>query len=195
MSRSAGVAGAEAALAGRRRILFVGCSGAGKSTLARQLGAILDLPVIHLDRHYWQPGWIPLDDDAWDRRLGELLAEPAWIMDGNYHRTFPLRMRFADVVVFLDLPRRVCLARVLRRIASGHGRTRDDLGPGCPEKWDGEFLRWVWHWKRDIRPQLLAALARAPAGLPVITLGTTRHISRFLDGARRIVGERAAGRS
>ncbi|MFI6132271.1 hypothetical protein [Micromonospora sp. NPDC051141] len=41
-----------------RRILVVGSSGAGKSTVAGELARRLDLPLIHLDRHYWRPGWV-----------------------------------------------------------------------------------------------------------------------------------------
>jgi len=40
------------------RVMIIGCAGAGKSTLARKLGAITGLPVIHLDREHWRPGWV-----------------------------------------------------------------------------------------------------------------------------------------
>ncbi|EBR8158754.1 adenylate kinase, partial [Salmonella enterica subsp. enterica serovar Newport] len=40
-----------------RRVLIVGCPGAGKSTLAKELANITKLPLIHLDRYYWLPGW------------------------------------------------------------------------------------------------------------------------------------------
>ena len=39
------------------RILIIGCGGAGKSTLARRLGEKTGLPVVHLDKLYWRPGW------------------------------------------------------------------------------------------------------------------------------------------
>jgi len=40
-----------------RRILVLGCGGAGKSTLAVELGRVAGLPVVHLDRLFWLPGW------------------------------------------------------------------------------------------------------------------------------------------
>ena len=61
------------------RILILGCGGAGKSTLAGQLGEILDLPVIHLDQEYWQPGWVPTPDDEWLRRVAD--AHPRGTLD------------------------------------------------------------------------------------------------------------------
>ena len=36
-----------------QRVAIIGSCGAGKSTLAKSLGEKLDLPVIHLDAHYW----------------------------------------------------------------------------------------------------------------------------------------------
>ncbi len=39
------------------KIVIIGSSGAGKSTLASELGEILKIKVIHLDRYFWQPNW------------------------------------------------------------------------------------------------------------------------------------------
>ena len=41
-----------------KRVLIVGCGGSGKSTLARHLGEKTGLPVVHLDRLWWLPGWV-----------------------------------------------------------------------------------------------------------------------------------------
>ena len=49
-----------------RRVLVIGCGGAGKSTFARELGARTGLPVVHLDRLYWKPGWVPTPPGEWE---------------------------------------------------------------------------------------------------------------------------------
>lgn len=170
-------------LHGRRRVLVVGCSGAGKSTLARALGDATGLPVIHLDQHFWQPGWVESGDGPWSAALEELLARPEWIMDGAYTNSLPRRLRVADAVVRLDVGRALCLARIFRRIATGYGRTRPDLAEGCPEQWDAGFLRWVWNWHRDEEPRLLRALAEAPESVCVWTLRSRRDVARLVEGA------------
>jgi adenylate kinase family enzyme len=168
------------ALRGRRRILVLGPSGAGKSTLAARLGAALGLPVVHLDALYWRAGWRETPDEEWDRRVPELLAADAWVMDGNYHRSLPERLRRADAAVFLDLPPWVCRMRVLKRIASSHGRVRADMAEGCPEKWDWEFVRWVWSWHRDVRPIVAGALDQAPPETAIIRLRTRKEVAGVL---------------
>jgi len=142
-----------------KRVLIVGCPGAGKSTAARALSEITGLPVIRLDRHYWQPGWRMPDGDVWRATVGTLAAEPRWIMDGNYSGTLELRLARADTLIHLDYSTRLCLWRVLRRTALGWGRSRADLGPDCPERFDPKFLHFVVHYRRDQRARDMARMA------------------------------------
>jgi adenylate kinase family enzyme len=51
-----------------RRILVIGCSGAGKSTLAWAIANRHQLPLIHLDRFFWRPGWVAPSEPEWMRR-------------------------------------------------------------------------------------------------------------------------------
>jgi adenylate kinase family enzyme len=145
-----------------RRILVIGCSGAGKSTLARAIADHYRLPLIHLDRCYWRPGWTAPSEAEWFDEIERLIAEPEWVMDGNFSSTMRRRAEVADAIVFLDLPRRLCLLRVLRRAVLGYGRTRDDVAPGCPERFDWAFLKWVWNYPTRSRPKTLDLLETYP---------------------------------
>src|SRR5689334_13067699 len=75
-----------------KRILVIGSGGAGKSTFASELGAILDLPVTHLDQVYWTPGWEKPSKDEWSSTIDQLVAQPEWILDGNFGGTLPQRI-------------------------------------------------------------------------------------------------------
>jgi adenylate kinase family enzyme len=69
------------------RIVVVGTSGAGKTTLARKIAALLVLPHIELDAINWQSGWRDLtrhDPEEFVRRVAEVIAAEAWVVDGNY---------------------------------------------------------------------------------------------------------------
>ncbi|WP_191385244.1 AAA family ATPase [uncultured Flavonifractor sp.] len=141
-----------------RRVLVLGCPGAGKSTLARSLGEALSLPVVHLDKLWWKSGWINRTEGEFDALLDTVLLGEEWVIDGNYLRTLPRRLERCDAVVLLDYPRQVCLFRALRRILSWRGRTRPDMAADCPERLDGEFVRWIWEFHRTQRPQVLELL-------------------------------------
>jgi adenylate kinase family enzyme len=131
-----------------RKVLVIGSGGAGKSTFARRLGARLKIKVIHLDSLYWRPGWAETPKAEWLKCVEELLKEESWIMDGNYSGTLELRLESCDTVIFLDLPRSVCLWRVVKRLLQYRNRSRPDMADECPEKLNLEFLRWVWGYPR-----------------------------------------------
>jgi adenylate kinase family enzyme len=146
-------------LAGAQRILVIGSSGAGKSTLARRLGAALALPVIHLDAVYFAPGWVEPDAGVWNARVAELIARERWVMDGCGTTTLRERLRRADAVVWLDFPTGVCIRRALARLGRTFGKVRPDMAPGCPEKFDLEFLGYLLTFRARLRPAIVSALA------------------------------------
>jgi adenylate kinase family enzyme len=143
-----------------QRILVIGSPGAGKSTLARRLAETLELPLIHLDREYFGPGWAMPSRPEWRERVKALVARPAWVMEGNYASTFDIRVPRATAIVWLDVPRWICARGVLWRVASNYGRVRADLGPGCTERFDWSFMRWIWSYPRRMRPQTARMLER-----------------------------------
>ena len=93
------------------RVAIVGPGGAGKSTFARSLGELTGLPVLHLDRFFWKPGWVETPRDEWRQRQSELAAADRWIADGNYGGTFDERFARADTVIIVARPRLACGGR------------------------------------------------------------------------------------
>lgn len=168
---------------GMKRVAIIGSGGAGKSTLARELGLKTGLPVVHLDRLYWQAGWVPTPKNVWLERQHELLAQERWIIDGNYGSTMDLRLAVADTVIFLDTPRLRCLWRVFKRRLSFHNRTRPDMSAGNPERLTGEFLHFVWSYPSIHRPVVLKKLL----GLKdkqVVHLRNNCDVATFLEACK-----------
>jgi adenylate kinase family enzyme len=161
------------------RILIIGCGGAGKSTMARQLGDKLQIPVVHLDKLFWKPGWVESSREEIDAKIMAEMAKPQWIMDGNYNRTLEERMRHCDTIIYLDFSRFACLMGVLKRVITTYGTVRPDMGEGCPERFDWEFLQWVWNYnknKRESNYRLLNGATHAET----IVLKNRRAVKKFL---------------
>ena len=166
-----------------KRILIIGSSGAGKSTLACELGALLHISVTHLDRIFWQPGWHAISRDELNGAISPILAQPQWIMDGNYTSTLEMRLAHADTLIWLDMPRWRCLWRVIVRRIQYHGRTRPDLTAGCSEQLSGDLLKFIWRYPHTRRPELLRRIAAIPH-VCVIVLRSPQQVAQFLAQIR-----------
>jgi adenylate kinase family enzyme len=119
--------------------MVMGPSGGGKSTIARSLGTSLGLPVFHLDQAFHQSGWLAVPQDKFRAEVERIAALPTWVIDGNYTDTIAPRFRAADTIIYLDVPTRLSMLRIARRIITSHGRVRPDAAPGCPERLNLEF--------------------------------------------------------
>ena len=163
-----------------RKVLVIGPGGAGKSTLARRLGERLGIEVIHLDERYWRPGWVETPKDEWRRTVEELIGRDSWIMDGNYSGTLGLRFEACDTVVFLDMPRALCLWRMFKRLVTYRNGGRPDMAGGCRERFSPEFALWVWNYSRRTRPKVLKLLESDSHGQRIVRLQSQAEVEKFL---------------
>lgn len=126
----------------RKLAIIASASGNGKTSLGRELARRLDVPFVELDALVHGPGWTETPDDELRRQLEPVLGSPGWVIDGTYQRKLGnLVLDAADRVIWLDLPVRVWLPRLLRRTAR---RVRGDepLWNGNRESW--RTAAWGW---------------------------------------------------
>jgi adenylate kinase family enzyme len=162
-----------------KRVLVIGSGGAGKSTFSRRLGKLTGIEVLHLDKLHWQSGWIEPPKDEWRRTVEDNLKKESWIMDGNFGGTMDLRLAACDTAILLDLPRTICLYRVLKRRLKYRGTSRPDMSEGCHEKIDYKFLKWIWDYPKKNKPQVEKKLKHFENEKTIIRLKSQREVEDF----------------
>lgn len=130
-----------------KKVLIIGCPGSGKSTFARKLAAKTGLPIYYLDMIWHRPDRTTLLPEEFDERLEEILKTDSWIIDGNYTRTLPMRLKEADTVFFFDIPVDLCLAGAIERLS--HDRV--DM-PWHDTEISDEFRDWILKFPTDRLP-------------------------------------------
>ncbi|QXE02262.1 DNA topology modulation protein [Terribacillus sp. DMT04] len=163
------------------RIAIVGSSGSGKSVLARRLGEMLQVEVWHLDALLWKPDWVLTPREEQKQIQQELVSRDSWIIDGDYNSTLDIRLEAADTIIFLDMPRMICLYRVLKRRLMYHNRSRPDMQKGCKEKLDLALFRRVWQYRTSKRPVVLEKLELLAKDKRVILLNNSKEVKKYVD--------------
>jgi adenylate kinase family enzyme len=171
---------------------MVGVSGSGKSTLGRDLAARLGVPYVELDAIFHQANWTPLPGEEFRRRVTAIASGDGWVIDGNYSAVLRRVWERADTVVWLDLPRRRVMRRIIwRTVRRAAGRV--ELWNGNRERWRNLFtwdeqesvIAWAWH-HYPIYRERYAAAARDPAyaHLTFTRVATRADVCQLLDSAR-----------
>ncbi|MDH6307331.1 adenylate kinase family enzyme [Dysgonomonas sp. PFB1-18] len=160
------------------KVIIIGNCGAGKTTFAIQIARKIGLPLIHLDKEYYQPGWKRPEKDQWQKKVTELVSEPKWILDGNYISSLDIRLKEADTIIFLDINRWICILSVLKRIMQGN--IRDDMALGCKERFDTKFLKYVWSYNKQIRPRVYDLLNEYRE-TDLIILNSRKEMREYID--------------
>lgn len=161
------------------RIVIIGCPGSGKSTLARELGEILNLTVVHLDRLWWTKGWQNVSREEFDARLENALKMDRWIIDGNYSRTMDARLQKCDTIIWLDYSRLSCLWGMFQRVVLNYGKNRPDMPEGCPERFDWELVKFIWDFNKNNRVLNATRIAKSKHARAIV-LKSRKEARQFL---------------
>ena len=162
-----------------KRVLVIGSGGAGKSTFSCRLGELTGIEVVHLDKLYWRAGWIEPPKDEWRKTVEDYLKNESWVMDGNFGGTMDSRLAACDTAILLDLPRTICVYRVLKRRLKYRHTNRPDMAKGCYEKIDYEFLKWIWDYPNRNKPRVEEKLQRFENEKTIIRFKSQREVEDF----------------
>ena len=99
-----------------KRILIIGNAGSGKTTFGIKLAQKTGIPLVHLDKIYWSGNWEHIEKNEFDNILQKELEKPEWIIDGNFNRTLPHRLKYCDTVFYFDVPIITCIWGVTKTI-------------------------------------------------------------------------------
>jgi adenylate kinase family enzyme len=180
-----------------RRVAIVStASGNGKTTVGRALAERLDVPFHELDALHHGPNWTEATPEELRAKVEPIVESEAWVIDGAYRgKLGDLVFERADVVVWLDLPVRVWLPRLVHRTARRIVR-REEL-------WNGnrEELRFVFDPRYSViyfalrhHGRRRRAYPKELARFPVVRLRTTREVDDFLSRAARGTSARRSTR-
>ena len=174
-----------------KQIMVIGISaGVGKSTFARELGEVLCINVYHLDALYWKPNWVEATSEEFSSAQQEIVNQSQWIIEGNYSDTFEIRAKQADTIIYLELPLLVCLYRVIKRWFMYIGKTRPDMGEGCKERLNWEFIKFIlttYNPRKRKMAERFENFRRLGSSKKIITLKSKQEVHTFVEKVRRKV--------
>lgn len=160
------------------KIILIGCPGSGKSTLARKLGATLNIPVHHLDAVMWRKDYEPIPYQEFLDAQEKIFKTDKWIIDGNFTKSIPRRLQEADTAIFFDIPKFICIWRLIKRYFKYYGKTRPDMGGNNKDKLGIKFLRFVLTYPtHQVRNILTAGQSRTR----IITIKNNSDLKNFLQ--------------
>ena len=158
------------------RILIIGCSGSGKSTFTRELAKQLDLPVLHLDKIWHATDYSDQAKQSFKQLQLDFINEhDRFIIDGNYSGTMDVRIPHANLIIWLQFPRRVSMYRVIKRSIKRNFRLeqRIDMADEFKEKFNREywkFLKFVWNFEKNSKPRITTALEHKAEDCRVVVI-------------------------
>lgn len=165
------------------RMLVIGCSGGGKSTLAQRIASKRKIEYISLDRDVrWLPDWKPREANERRRLVEKLILGEQWIMDGTYPTSFDIRLPRTDIIIWVKVPRYVCLYSVYKRSITNLGKTRPDMAKGCVEQLpDREFLSYIWNFEKKSAPIVKQNIDNYGPDVPLFVLTKRAEVNLLIS--------------
>lgn len=132
-----------------KRIMVYGVTGSGKTTYARKVAERLGRDWVSVDDQTWMANWEQVPDDEQRRIFTEICARDEWILDTAYGKWVDIPLARVELILALDYPRWLSLARLVRRTLM-RAIDKEPVCNGNTETWRLMFSREsiiAWHFR------------------------------------------------
>ncbi len=145
------------------RITIYGRPGSGKSTYALKLSQKLNIPLFHLDRHFFVEDWKERDTEEFLSIQEQLVSQEEWVIDGNSIKSLELRYARSHLVLYFNYPRWLCIWRVFKRQFISKDPAIQDRAPGCNERISWKLLTYLWTFEERVAQPIQTLRQKYPS--------------------------------
>ena len=144
------------------KVLVFGIPGSGKTTFSNRLSEITGTPVFHVDRHFFRKGrgWVERPQEEFLKDVKEQLEKDSWIIDGNGMRSLEMRFKEANLAIYFNFPRKICIFRIFYRWTSTLGQEKTDGPEGAINNISFHLLKYLWKFPSRYTPAINALKKR-----------------------------------
>jgi adenylate kinase family enzyme len=170
-----------------QRIMIMGRPGSGKSTFSIKLQSMLNIPLYHLDKHFFEANWVQRNYQDFLNEQQYFVSQSSWIIDGNSSKSLEVRYSRADICLYFNFPRYLCYYRTIKRLFHKHPAI-DDRAPGCKETVRWSLLEYMWGYEKRMRP-ILSQLKTNYPNVKLIELGSDQDVILFSENLLQVINQ------
>ena len=174
------------------RVCVIGSAGSGKTTFSKKIGNLIGITPTHLDKILLGENWTDLTHEQHVQILKPIVDKPTWLIDGMWSKTLDMRYKNATLVLFLDYKPAVCAWRAMTRSLKHMGKQRDDLAPGCKDKLDLKFYKYILGFRKGCRLKVLQAMQDHPS-VPIIAFTKPKQAQEFFKQLEEYLNNKQNG--
>lgn len=161
-----------------KKYMIFGRPGSGKTTLALKLHKSTNIPLYHLDKYFFLANWVERPTEEFLALQRELVNQDAWIIDGNCISSLEMRYAKADVCLYMNLPRLLCLGRIIKRLFQKRTHI-DDRADNCPETINYKLIKYLWTFNERVANKIEYLRKQYPQ-VRFVEINSTKQINNEL---------------